>query len=179
MKFLKYINEEKPEVYQRGTDAYNEMIQSLKRDCKRTLEIIEAPNNLLYRGVNWKSSHKDKVFFKANVRKDRKPLSTHPTFHHIIDGLFNKIWGWKARSQGLFVSCDKTDAYYYGGRERAFYCFPCGDNWTYVWSPIIDDAIELSPHTYDIEKKRLYGKIWARYEGDSENAEDYTKENKL
>lgn len=171
MRFLKYINEdETPEIFQQGTDAYNNMIQSLKRDCRQTLGIIEAPGKLLYRGINWKSDFPNgRDFFKKTVRKDRKPLTTNLLVHQILDRVFEKVWGWKVRSQGLFASCDIHDASYYGGGERKYYCFPC-DKWEYLWSSIIGDSINLSPSTYNINGVKTFtDSIKVKYLGADHN----------
>jgi hypothetical protein len=153
------------------------MIQSLKRDCKQTLSIVEAPDKLLYRGVNWNSRFPNgKDFFKKSVRKDRKPLTTNPLIHNILDRVFEKVWGWKVRSQGLFASCDIRDAGYYGGGERKFYCFPCGE-WEYLWSPYIGDSISLSPHTYNIGGVKTFDKnITIKYLGDLDKPEKSSDE---
>jgi hypothetical protein len=145
MRFQKYIKEEETsEVLQQGTDAYKDMIALLKRDCQQAIQIYDVmEHKLLYRGVNWKSNFPNgKDFFKRERRTDRRPLSTSPKAHAILDKVFERVFGWKVRSSGVFASCDISDAHYYGAGERTYYFFPC-DKWTYLWSPIVKDSIEL------------------------------------
>jgi hypothetical protein len=174
MKFKQFLNEEIPEVFRNDSDAYAEMIASLKRDCQQAIQLYDIEQQkMLYRGVNWKSeTTRDRDFFKRNRRLDRKPLSTSWVSHTILDRVFDKVFGWKARSQGVFASCDIADARYYGGgAERVYYFFPC-DNWTYLWSPIVKDSVELDVAGFNVKGTQVFDGIQVVY---ADNIETFGK----
>jgi hypothetical protein len=78
--------------------------------------------------------------FVKSVRKDRKPLDTHPEISKIIDDVFEKMFGWRPRSQGLFVFGKLKRAY---AREFGTLCqiFPMGE-FNYIHSNKVNDLTE-------------------------------------
>lgn len=97
------------------------------------------------------------------VRTDRIPRDTHPQVSKILDDIFEKQFGWRPRSQSVFVfgSLKRHEAGHYGDLHRIF---PMGDL-KYVWSPKVTDltgklgdllpyhgfVIESPSHKYDPE----------------------------
>lgn len=96
--------------------------------------------------------------FKTN--KERPPKDTQIELHEIADKVFLDVFGWKARSQGVFVFLNKANCKQYG---ITYLCFPAGD-FRFVHSEEIHD---LTPHltsTYENleqdavdEYEELYG----------------------
>lgn len=69
------------------------------------------------------------------VDKDRKPRDTPEFAHNVMDKWFKKHMGFKARSQGLFVTTDSLQAQSYGA---VYFVLPVGKFNAY-WSPEIRD----------------------------------------
>jgi hypothetical protein len=120
MKFKRYLNEE----------ISDEVIDSIRKDCQPFLKY----KNFLFRGM----SGKGKEAFIKERRKDRQPLHTDEVVNKIIDNIFLKVWGWRARSEGVFAT-NGFDVSFYGQRHAIF---PIG-NFTYLWSELFTDALVL------------------------------------
>ena len=123
MKFQEYINEE--------TKKYpvEEMANMIKKDCKSFLK--EVGENSIYRGYK----KQIKTIERIKSRSDRKPLGTPKEDHDMLNKMFKKKFGWKARSEGVFCSNDINDVQQYG-IVHLFY--PIGQ-YKYVWSPKVKD----------------------------------------
>ena len=119
MKFKQYIlDQEKAE----------EIKQLLKRDCKK---FLSESNELFWRGTY---KHFDD-YIVIKTRTNRKPMTTKAPFHEWADEYFQKYFGWKARSEGVFATPSNYEASAYG---PPCMFFPIG-NYKYIWSPDIDD----------------------------------------
>ena len=128
MRFIKYINESG------SLESLNiqpeEFVKTIKRDCSKYF--TELYPCFLYRGME---------AFNAIVgygipRLDRKPKDTHQVVHEMADEWFLKKFGWRARSQGLFVSTKE----YVGLYGDKYIIFPVGD-YKYVFSPKVHDLM--------------------------------------
>lgn len=117
MKFQHYLNEER--------DIY----KYLKGN-----EIFELALNgrFLYRGIKYE---KNETFIIKKRRKDRNPLTTDKKSHDILDMLFQKKFGWKARSEGIFVTNDFAGAQGYG---KAYIFIPIKP-YSFIWNNNIED----------------------------------------
>lgn len=107
--------------------------ERIEKDCKPWLNEIRHGNSggqLVYRGI--KTAKGD--FELRDVRKDRYPKDTSIEWHNALDDAFKSHFGWKARSEGLFVSHNKTaDSY-----GDVYIVFPVG-KYRYLWSESYDD----------------------------------------
>lgn len=112
-------------------EASKPIIEMLKKDCSKFIEDIKGSGSLLYRGT-----HKMVGEFDAfDVRKNRKPSSTHKDLSKMVDdSLFDKF-GVRPRSEGVFSTSDEGSARNYG---QIFLFFPIGD-YEYIWSDQIED----------------------------------------
>lgn len=126
-KLLKYIKEK---------DELDNIIKTIKNDCGPFLKEFHnmlRKGEYLYRG-------KDEIIDgmkKVIPRKNRRPLDTPIKLHDMLDSLFEMKFGWKARSEGVFVTTNHGTAMSYGeGSSYAF--FPIG-KYSYIWSPSIKD----------------------------------------
>lgn len=119
MKFEHYIQ-----------DVPQDFHEMIKRDCKPWLTATnKCMDPFFYRGSTGIN------FFKKKPRKDRRTRNTPDDQSKEIDIGFKKEFGWKPRSEGVFITSSILDAKYYGD---AYFFFAIG-NFKYVWSPDIDD----------------------------------------
>jgi len=74
--------------------------------------------------------------------------------HKALDIMFNKYYGWKARSNSIFCTGLRSDASEYG--ERVYLIFPVG-KYKYLYNPYIPDLyIELNNGNIDNEFEEWY-----------------------
>jgi len=140
MRFQRYILNE--EVYQS-----NEIADILKKDCKPYFKEVGLDAPFLWRGQH---SVTIPDIEKIVPRKDRRPRNTPINLHKIWDNAFKKKFGWKARSEGVFVG-DEFDAVYYG---RVYMFFPIG-SYKYVWSEKYEDLT----NNFDSETFRYFTRL--------------------
>jgi len=116
--------------------ALKQISDLINRDCQPFLREIRFPNNSnrwLYRGVA--DFQADRRMEPIQVRTDRRPKDSAVAVHNITDQWMLEQFGWKPRSQGLFVCGNVGLAGYYG---KVCAVFPRGE-FQYVWSPVIND----------------------------------------
>jgi hypothetical protein len=120
-KFNKYLNE---------NDLNPEDAEELiKKNCSQFLK-EGVP---LYRGYKFGTR---KTFFEMTPRQDRKPLNTSKRLSDALDREFNKRFGWKPRTEGVFCTPDADEAHDYG---EVYLVLPF-DGYKYLWSPDITDV---------------------------------------
>jgi len=117
--YLKYIKE---------NNTTDTIVDIIKRDCQPFLEQF---NNVLFRSVNEKYD-----FELVERRKDREPRTTDPSTHECLDNLFAEMYGWNARSDGVFVDGNKNNEY----GEYLYMFFPKG-NFRYLYNEEIPDLL--------------------------------------
>jgi len=130
MRLLKYINEE---ISEETSVKMDDLVQLIKKNCKPFLSEFDIYDNPIYRGSNRNMA--DNIFMKVRSRKRRKPKDTPMFLHNILDDLFNKYFGWKARSEGIFVTHNRSMANNFGW---SVLFFPKG-KYEYIWNPDIED----------------------------------------
>ena len=110
--------------------SVNDIAKMIKKDCKLFLK--STPRGRFF----WRGSEKkvDNVE-KFKPRKDRRPLSIKLSTHKALDDLFNEIFGWRARSQGVFATINNGDTRIYG---TPYLFFPIG-NFKFLYSLTIKD----------------------------------------
>jgi len=115
--------------------SIDEITKLIKRDCKKFL--ISSKNNPVFRGIN-----SNKIFDIKTPRKDRRPKDTEQKYHEMFDKTFMKYHGIRARSEGVFVTGDLSEASLYG---NPYTVFPIG-NFKFLWNPnIFDLTMAVSP----------------------------------
>jgi len=119
MRFKQYINESKEVPW-----------EDIKRSCKPYLKEVYKAKNMLYRYI-WKM---DEFWIRKKVRTNRKPKDTPKVYHEFVDDMLKKRFGWKPRSEGLFV-WGKAH-----GRNLGLgsIVFPIG-KFKFVWNPEVLD----------------------------------------
>jgi hypothetical protein len=139
---------------------FDEIVSTLQSECKPFLNELKFCEGFLYRG---QFSHTIPDIDRIKPRIDRKPLNTPREIHDIWDGEFKKKFGWKARSEGVFVTSDSYMSENFG---RAYLFFPIGP-YKYVWSSKYMDVtndMDNIVYEYFYNKERGYDttlkKIW-------------------
>lgn len=125
-------------------DKTSDLAEIIRRDCAPYLKLPGSSDVLLFRGVTEKYDMQTYVMPKTGRtlywtvferRKDRQPAATRQDFSEIADSYFQKNFGWKARSEGVFVTGNATEASGYGD---LFVVVPMGPT-RFVWSPQVFD----------------------------------------
>ncbi len=128
-RFTKYLNEDY--IIETALGDYKVLMD----ECIQMMNLYATYrfDKVFWRGTR---SHTDQGMTEKIIpRKDRYPKHTNPTDHDLLDKEFQKKFGWKARSEGVFVTSSKTSASSYG---KPYICIPA-DGFKYIWSNEIDD----------------------------------------
>jgi len=117
----------------------------VERQCKQFIKELRKGKytNLLYRGSN-RSTH----IGTKSVRQDRVPKDMPEDSHEAFDEAFDEVYGWKARSTGLFCTGNSNNAGSYGTVQIIF---PIG-KYEYLWSSNITDLYSDSGDGKDISE---------------------------
>lgn len=94
-------------------------------DCKKA-------GDFLYRG----SEKRIKDYLYVVPRTNRKPIGMSIKAQEMLDKIFLKRFGWKPRSEGVFVTGYYRNAALFG---KPYIFIPENDNYKFVWSPKIED----------------------------------------
>jgi len=130
MRLFNYLNE--------NTEKYNEMIkQIIDTKCQPFMKEWDG-KRLLYRGM----TSKYYPYGIKQVRNDRRPLDNKQNVHIFIDKVFEKKFGWKVRSESVFLTGNLKECKRYG---NPYVIFPIG-KYDYLYSPHIPDLYR-SMHT--------------------------------
>ena len=135
-----------------------EMFNLLKKDCKPFLNEIRKKKGFMLR----RSIRSEEYFLKIKPRKDRRPLDTDIESHKILDKAFYNVFGWKARSEGVFAIPK-------GWSMDDHFFFPIG-KYKYIWSPFVDDLFNTRRNIKDMKVKDL--EDWIK-------KEEYTDKNMI
>ena len=112
-----------------------QIISFIRKNCKPFLQEVKYNNWPMYRGTN---SADAALMFIGTPRKNRKPSDMDIGDQQQFDRAFMKIFGWKPRSQGLFVTGSRSQTEYYG---LAYQIFPIG-KFKFIYSLEVDDLYE-------------------------------------
>lgn len=133
MRFKQNINEEEDVLL----ESY---IRLIKNNCQPWLKQTKYCNGFFYRGV--KTGTWNSPFVKKITRKDRNPMNTSIKYTKKLDDIFQKKFGWKPRTTGVFITSDKDEAKMYG----LPYIFFAIGNFKYLWAEEIQDSFTDLPH---------------------------------
>jgi hypothetical protein len=133
MRLKQYISES-----YMNEEEIDKAIASIKKDCKPFFKKMGSDGEFLWRGSNSIKTF-GKILTKVKPRKDRRPLDTIRDLHDYLDELFKKYHGWKARSEGVFVTPKRSLAKHFG---KPYYVFPIGD-FQFLYHPDSEDMVEL------------------------------------
>ena len=120
---------------------YQDIANQIKRDCKPWL--TESKGRPGFRATN--NVLTTYGLIRKKVRTNRRALSTRKGLHKMSDKLFNDIWGWKARSNVLFLMGDSDVPSVYG--RNIWAVFPIGE-FTYLWSQELADFLQATDRVH-------------------------------
>ena len=151
---------------------YNEIITLIEKECKYFLENDAI---LLYRGFK-----EDIENYKLLERRhNRKSVDMPINVHAKLDELFEKEFGWKVRSSGIFATTSIVDAKSYMKRkkgddgfmyrEKPYIFIPKG-KYKYVFNPDIDDLYDFLYDLYD--NNSIYSIIYGYKQDELNSARD-------
>lgn len=141
MRFDNYIVES-------DIDTIDRIIRDVDRDL---LEAMVRYGRGLYRG------YKEEItgLKRFVTRSERQPKDTPRYIHTVLDELFLKKFGWKARSEGVFVSCSPSTAEMYGDVS---WFFPIGKYDALYSDKVMDAYSKLGDmwrvYIHDIVKRK-------------------------
>ena len=144
MRLMHYITEGTSTQIDFKDDV--EMYKIIRDNCYHYMnEMSTGPRKMrhLYRGIR-KGIKIDKIN-KVIPRTERLPSNTKPALHKWLDDIFYKKYGWRARSEGVFVDTSYFNAQEYGS---AYLFFPVG-RYKYLYNTKIDDLYIASPGQLD------------------------------
>jgi hypothetical protein len=102
----------------------------LEKKCKPYLNDISKNLEMMYSGRRI-----SKDWFIKKVRGDREPRDMDWEIHRLLDDMFYKKFGWKARSNVVFVTGDVYETKHYG---NPYMIFPVG-KYKFIYSDDIPD----------------------------------------
>lgn len=108
---------------------WEEQIRLIKKDCGPILNFYKKVKYPIYRGLY----HENREFVKKKVRTERRPRVVGKELHKLLDKLFLKHWGFKARSEGLFCGSFNTAFSWSGTGDEPHIVFPIG-KFDYIWT---------------------------------------------
>jgi len=130
---LKSLSQEK--------NVLEESLPILKKECSQILKEMRKGYFVLYRGfknVEIGDDGEKSQFFSRVPRKGRQPLDTSTTMHLIMDDYFDKKFGWRARSEGVFCTTSPSHAKFYG---EIYMVFPV-NGFKFIYSPNVHDLFD-------------------------------------
>lgn len=110
-------------------------VEIIKKKCKPYIQEMRRirAKHFFYRG----SVHTFSDFIKEiKPRKNRQPKDMIIELQELLDEKFNKKFGWRPRSEGVFATYSDRTATEYGSETYIF--FPVG-KYKYLYSPEVDD----------------------------------------
>lgn len=131
MRLQQYINEAKIKV------DHGKIVNDLVRDSKQFLKDVGFDRQLISLTLfSGRASESPLTpYIQKKVRTNRKPKDTPDDLHKTLDGKFQKKFGVKVRSSGLFCTGRVALAAAYG---HPFAVFPKG-KYKVIWSPDVTD----------------------------------------
>jgi hypothetical protein len=144
VRLQQHINEES--LFDDIVDAFYNIINNCQPFLKEMGTV--KPPQFLYSGrksnLGW---------FTKDVRSDRKPLDMFVDIYKSFDDAFNKKFGWRARSNGLFCVGRMESAEEYA---EPYVIFPKG-HFKIIWSDDIDDLYMKLSNDISFSVKRSNG----------------------
>jgi len=122
MRLLNYIKEEAID--------YEMIYNKIRKDCLGFIK--DTDKRPLFRGIRTPDKE---MIMKKTPRTDRIPKDTPVKVSNMVDDALYKKFGWKPRSEGVFVSSSCHTAEHYGD---PFYFLPIGP-YKYIWSTKVAD----------------------------------------
>jgi hypothetical protein len=160
VRLIRYINDQttilgdplegkgnKGSVIQDGmSELRNEIVPRVKKECRKMVRLVRSTKSFLWRGL----AGDDELFVIKTPRKNRYPTDTPTRIHEAFDKQYYEQYGWKPRSEGVFVSNKQRGTIGYG---PAHIIFPVS-RFQYTWAPEINDFFTYSKITILLQPKQ-------------------------
>jgi len=118
-----------------------EGLEDIKKNCSEYIRELRSGRNLFVRlSESYKPIDHNKILI-IPPKSDRIPIDTPKDVHHVIDNLLKAKFGWKPRSEALFVwiTEQKNPRWnWYSFWKEVRLIFPI-DGYKYVYSSMIGD----------------------------------------
>jgi hypothetical protein len=125
MTFKDYILETEKKLTDK--DFLKGWVANVKQHCNMS-------DMILFRGMK-----SNRVFGNNSVRTDRRPRDTALDIHNLLDSIFKKQLGIKARSQTLFTYLRRKDVAHYASEGGSTYIVIPVNPVKFIFSPYVDD----------------------------------------
>ena len=128
------------------------IVLKLRKECSEIIREYKKRRICLYRGYKSQS-----LYLEKTPRSDRRPMDMPGKAHERFDDEFKKEFGWKARSEGTFVTASYSKSKGYGD---PYVFFPV-NNYEYIYNPEVhdlyieyrgDDTLRMLNNDYRNEK---------------------------
>lgn len=107
------------------------VLNMIRHECSNIISLYKKTNKFFFRGIGGDSGRDIDYKIKKYIpRTDRYPKDTPSSYHFIADNIFYDKFGWKARSEGVFVISDYGIAKSY---NRPHIFLPV-NGYKYLWS---------------------------------------------
>jgi hypothetical protein len=135
--------------------SFDNIKKILRDNCSNFLKELKETESrkLLFRGLT--ANPASDILVNA-IRNDRTPKDITKSIHNELDDKFYKIFNWRARSNGVFVTPDSKVARSYiknsSINNYPYIFFPIGD-YKYVYNEKVSDlfmTVDENPLCYDL-----------------------------
>jgi len=144
MRLKQFINESS------GNTSLEEILDLLWTKCNPFLK--DLLTNGTFTGFMYSGRNDKRDIIKRKVRKDRYPKDTPPVVHEALDEIFDKEFGWKARSNAVFCTGDYNQAKEYG---NVYMIFPVG-KYKLLYNRNIKDLYAR----YNLDQMQIRFQMW-------------------
>lgn len=127
----------------------------IKKKCGMAIKVMLSSKKLMFRGLDTSTD-----MVRKKVRKNRKPKDSWEEYSEFLDKELKEKFGWKPRSEGLFISGDYMMASSYG---HVYVIFPVG-NFKYIWNTEEKDNLKLIGSKWNEGPKPNAGLVEPRIE---------------
>lgn len=130
MRLVGFISESSQDA------SIDEVLNLIYTDCMPFVKDLAKDKSKLSHRLLFSGRNNSKDYFTGKVRSDRRPKDTDEFVHEIFDELFNKNFGFRARSNAIFCTGRESTAKSYG--SNVYIIFPKGQ-YKFVYNPKIID----------------------------------------
>jgi hypothetical protein len=152
MRLGKYITETSSLEIENGPYIWGILTTECRPFLREYKKTGFAGKKWIYRGSDKTIPSKNRGIKAFIPRTNRRPKDMDTGLHNIFDEAFNSMFGWYARSEGVFTTSNKSVAGNYGKP----YIFVPEGRYRYVWSDDVDDlygrADDLNLHMIDSDQ---------------------------
>src|SRR5574343_1636353 len=98
------------ELFLENAEIFTNNQKEIKKFKTLCAPIIKRYQDVPHMGPMYRGYKKNLYDYIKTRRKNRRPMDSKPIFQKMFDKYFFKKFGWKPRSEGVFVSGDYDNA---------------------------------------------------------------------